>query len=139
MPFRLSKTRMDDLVSVHYVLFTPRERGTVIVDAPTAATSASDYQRLTTVRIVNECTKRIREVLTPFIGEGMTAPQMEAMQTTTDRVMTDAIKDGLIQRFEASVTASAAERVAGKANVDMVLVPAFELRQIFITISLSAI
>lgn len=139
MPFRLSKTRMDDLVSVKYVLFTPRTRGTVIVDAPTAATSASDYQRLTTVRIVNEITKRMREALVPFIGEGMTAPQMEAMQTTTDRLMTDAIKDGLIQRFEASVTASAAERVAGKANVDMVLVPAFELRQIFLTISLSAI
>ena len=130
---------MDDLVSVKYVIFTPRTRGTVIVDAPTAATSASDYQRLTTVRIVQECVKRLREALVPFIGEGMTAPQMEAMQTTTDRIMTDAIKDGLIQRFEATVTASAAERVAGKANVDMVLVPAFELRQIFITISLSAI
>lgn len=139
MPFRMSKTKMDDLVSVHYVLFTPRERGTVVVDAPTAATSDSDYQRLTTIRIVAEVIRRLREALSPFIGEGLNSPQLQAMQTTADRVCTDAIKDGLIQRFEASVSASAIERVQGKANLDLLLVPSFELRQIFVTISLSAI
>ncbi len=137
--FRLSKSRMDDLVSVHYVVFTPRERGTICVDAPTAATVTSDYQRLTTVRIVTETVKRLREVLNPFLGEGITTPQLNAMQTTTDRVLTDAIKDGLLQRAEASVSASAVERVQGKANLDLLLVPAFELRQIYITVSLSAI
>ncbi len=137
--FRLSKSRMDDLVSVHYVVFTPRERGTVCVDAPTAAGLLSDYQRLTTVRIVAETIKRLREVLSPFLGEGITTPQLNAMQTTTDRVLTDLIKDGLLQRAEASVTASAVERVQGKANLDLLLVPAFELRQIFMTVSLSAI
>jgi hypothetical protein len=137
--FRLSKSRMDDLVGVHYVVFTPRERGTVCVDAPTAAASTSDYTRLTTVRIVAETVKRLREVLSPFLGEGITTPQLNAMQTTTDRVLTDLIKDGLLQRAEASVTASAVERVQGKANLDLLLVPAFELRQIFMTVSLSAI
>ena len=137
--FRLSKSRMDDLVSVHYVVFTPRERGTVCVDAPTAATVNSDYTRLTTVRIVTETVKRLREVLNPFLGEGITTPQLNAMQTTSDRVLTDAIKDGLLQRGEASISASAVERVQGKANLDLLLVPAFELRQIFITVSLSAI
>jgi len=137
--FRLSKSRMDDLVSRHYVVFTPRERGTVCVDAPTAATVASDYQRLTTVRIVTEVVKRLREVLNPFLGEGITTPQLNAMQTTSDRVLTDTIKDGLLQRGEASISASAVERVQGKANLDLLLVPAFELRQIFITVSLSAI
>lgn len=137
--FRLSKSRMDDLVSVHYVVFTPRERGTICVDAPTAATSSSDYTRLTTVRIVAYTVKTLREVLNPFLGEGITTPQLNAMQTTTDRVLTDLIKDGYLQRAEASVTASAVERVQGKANLDLLLVPAFELRQIFITVSLSAI
>lgn len=137
--FRLSKSRMDDLVSVHYVVFTPRERGTIVVDAPTAATSSSDYTRLTTVRIVQETIDRLRDVLTPFLGEGITTPQLNAMQTTTDRVLTDLIKEGFLQRAEASVSASAVERVQGKANLDLLLVPAFELRQIFITVSLSAI
>lgn len=137
--FRLSKSRMDDLVSVHYVVFTPRERGTICVDAPTAATVASDYQRLTTVRIVTETVERLRAVLNPFLGEGITTPQLNAMQTTSDRVLTDTIKDGLLQRGEASISASAVERVQGKANLDLLLVPAFELRQIFITVSLSAI
>jgi hypothetical protein len=137
--FRLSKSRMDDLVSVHYVVFTPRERGTVCVDAPTAAGLNSDYQRLTTVRIVAETIKRLREVLNPFLGEGITTPQLNAMQTTTDRVLTDLIKDGLLQRAEASVSASAVEKVQGKANLDLLLVPAFELRQIYMTVSLSAI
>ena len=139
MPFRMSKTRLDDLVSVHYTMFGARERGTIVVDAPTAATASSDYQRLTTIRIVNECVNRVRRTLEPFIGEGLTTPQMEAMQTSTDRVLTDAIKDGLLQRFEASVTATAIERVQGKANVELLLVPAFELRQIYVTISLSAV
>ncbi|MGD9381718.1 MAG: hypothetical protein PVI03_04665 [Candidatus Thorarchaeota archaeon] len=137
--FRLSKSRMDDLVSVHYVVFTPRERGTIVVDAPTAATSSSDYTRLTTVRIVAETIDRLRDVLNPFLGEGITTPQLNAMQTTTDRVLTDLIKEGYLQRAEASVSASAVERVQGKANLDLLLVPAFELRQIFITVSLSAI
>ena len=139
MPFRMSKTRLDDLVSVHYTMFAARERGTIVVDAPTAATVSSDYQRLTTIRIVNECVQRVRRTLEPFIGEGLSTPQMEAMQTSTDRVLTDAIKDGLLQRFEASVTATAIERVQGKANVELLLVPAFELRQIYVTISLSAV
>lgn len=137
--FRLSKSRMDDLVSVHYVVFTPRERGTICIDAPTAATGTSDYQRLTTVRIVFETVKKLREVLNPFLGEGISTPQINAMQTTSDRVLTDLIKDGFLQRAEASVTASAVERVQGKANLDLLLVPAFELRQIYITVSLSAI
>jgi len=137
--FRLSKSRMDDLVSVHYVVFTPRERGTIVVDAPTAATSASDYTRLTTVRIVQETIDRLRDVLNPFLGEGITTPQLNAMQTTTDRVLTDLIKEGFLQRAEASISASTVERVQGKANLDLLLVPAFELRQIFITVSLSAI
>lgn len=137
--FRLSKSRMNDLVSVHYVVFTPRERGTIVVDAPTAATSASDYTRLTTVRIVQETIDRLRDVLNPFLGEGITTPQLNAMQTTTDRVLTDLIKEGFLQRAEASISASTVERVQGKANLDLLLVPAFELRQIFITVSLSAI
>jgi hypothetical protein len=139
MPFRMSKTRANDLVGVHYTVFAARERGTIVVDAPTAATATSDYQRLTTIRIVNECVQRVRRTLEPFIGEGLSTPQMEAMQTSTDRVLTDTIKDGLIQRFEASVTATAIERVQGKANVELLLVPAFELRQIYVTISLSAV
>jgi hypothetical protein len=139
MPFRMSKTRANDLVGVHYTVFAARERGTIVVDAPTAATATSDYQRLTTMRIVNECVQRVRRTLEPFIGEGLSTPQMEAMQTSTDRVLTDTIKDGLIQRFEASVTATAIERVQGKANVELLLVPAFELRQIYVTISLSAV
>ena len=137
--FRLSKSRMNDLVGVHYVVFTPRERGTIVVDAPTAATSTSDYTRLTTVRIVAETIDRLRDVLNPFLGEGITTPQLNAMQTTTDRVLTDLIKEGFLQRAEASISASAVERVQGKANLDLLLVPAFELRQIFITVSLSAI
>ena len=121
------------------LLFAPRERGTIVVDAPTAATSESDYQRLTTIRIVDEVIRRLREGLMPFIGEGLNSPQLQAMQTTADRICTDTIKDGLIQRYEASVSASAIERIQGKANLDLLLVPSFELRQIFVTISLSAI
>jgi len=116
-----------------------RERGITIVDGPTAATEDSDYQRLSTVRIVTEYTNRIRTVLTPYIGRASSGLMRTAMQTAVDQVGAEMITEGKVQRVSASITATALQQVRGEATLEVQLVPAFELRKIYITLALAAV
>jgi hypothetical protein len=47
-------------------------------------------------------------------------------------------KIGYIKRFNFNVSATAAQMVAGDAFVELNIVPAFELRQVTLVVSLSA-
>jgi radical SAM superfamily enzyme len=44
---------------------------------------------------------------------------------------------GFVQRFEAKVTATVAQQIQGDATVELVIVPAFELKKITIITSLA--
>jgi len=139
LPFRISNIKMDALAGFRYIFCQDKAKGTVVADAPTAARPDSDYNRLTTVRIVKQVVDAVRLAADPFIGEAGGASQRAALQTAIENKLAALQKDGYIQRYELSVTATPAQIVQGQATVELVIVPAFELRQITLVISLAAI
>lgn len=137
-PFRLNLSKLDALAGKKYVMFQPKTKGVVVADAPTGARTQSDYNRLSTVRIVKATLDAIRSAADPFIGEPITGARLAALETAIEQVLSKLTKAGFLQRYQHKVTSTPADQVLGKAKVDLVLVPAFELRQITVTVSLSA-
>lgn len=128
-----------DLLSKHgYVCLRNKPQGVVIADSPTASLPASDYKRLSTTRIVKDVIDAVRIALDPFIGEGTTDSSKGAMHTAVDNVLLRAKQAEYLNAYrEFEIYQTPDMRVQGKAEVNLVLVPAFELREITVSISLA--
>lgn len=140
LPFRINNSKLDALAGKRYVAFVSKPKGVVVADAPSGSRPDSDYNRRSTMRIVKATIDVIRTVGEPFLGEGMSGAQLSALETAIQTALGELVKSRppVLVRYEAKVTASALERVAGKCKVELVLVPAFELRQINVTVALAA-
>lgn len=137
LPVRIAKVKLDRLAGAKYVMFMPKDRGAVVVDAPTAATSESDWQRLTTTRIVTDVLRVVREIGDPFIGEAQTQATREALKAAVERRLGEMKKLGYIQGYACVVSATANQAVQGYCVVELVIIPAFELRRITLIVSLA--
>lgn len=136
-PFRVSKTKLNSLAKFHFVAVKQKEDAIKISDAPTAARNDSDFTRLTTMRIVADVIDSVRAVAEPYIGEPNTAPARVSLETGITRELSRLQELGYIQRFEAKVSATVTQQIQGDATVELVIVPAFELRKITIITSLA--
>jgi hypothetical protein len=136
-PFRISKSKLNSLAKFHYVAVKQKEDTLKISDAPTAARNDSDFTRLTTMRIVAEVVDSVRAVAEPYIGEPNTAPARVALETGMTRELARLQELGFIQRFEVKVSATVSQQIQGDATVELVIVPAFELKRITIITSLA--
>jgi hypothetical protein len=137
LPFRLSLAKVDAL-SAKYVMAQLKPKGVVVSDAPTAARTESDYRRFTTVMIVKATLDAIRNVAEPFLGEGMSSGKRAALATAVESVCGKLQKAGYLTRYEYQLISTAQDAVLGKLTIELTLVPAFELRQITVTVSLAA-
>lgn len=135
----LNNTVLDNLAGAKYTMLALRPKGTVVADAPTAARQSSDYNRLSTVRIVKDSIDVIRTVADPFVGEANTAQRRAALETAVDAGLGGLQREGFIQDYVLSITSTPTQQVQGDATIELKLVPAFELRQITIVLSLSAL
>jgi hypothetical protein len=140
LPFRINNSKLDALAGKRYVAFVDKPKGTVVADAPSGARPESDYNRRSTMRIVKATIDVVRQVGEPFLGEGMSGAQLAALETAIMQNLSDLVKakPQVLVRFEVKVSATALERVQGKCKVELLLVPAFELRQINVTVALAA-
>lgn len=138
LPFRVSVSKHDLLAGHRYVMFQLKSKGLVVADAPTAARLDSDYRRYSTFAIVKATIDAIRSVSEPFLGEAITGARLAALETAINQALTRLQKGGFLQRFKASVQTTPSQLVLGKVNVELVLVPAFELRQITVNVALAA-
>lgn len=136
-PFRISKTKLNSLAKYKYVAIKQKEGRLRISDAPTAARDASDFTRLTTMRIIADVIDAVRAVAEPYIGEPNTALARTSLETGIVRELSSLQELGFIQRFEARVSATTAQEIQGDATVELTIVPAFELRKITVITSLA--
>lgn len=139
LPFRISISKLDILAGAKYVTFHSKPKGYVISDAPTAARAESDYRRLTTVRIVKAVVDDIRSASDAFLGEPMSALQLAALETRVDEVLAKKVKEQYLNRYDKRLSATPSQKVLGQAVLELTLVPAFELRQIYVVVSLAAL
>lgn len=104
------------------------------IDGTTFAAAASDYVRLTTLRIAFDVVKIIRNTSQNYVGEGMTIDKRNAFETQISSNLRAMQQVGAITNSDFRVRYSPSEY---KAFVDVAIVPAFELREIVLTISIN--
>lgn len=136
--YTLTLQTLDKLTKYGFVTLRPKRGGVSITDAPTATLRNSDWRRLSTVRIVKAIVDQCRNVLDPYIGEGSGSSQRASMDAAVEKILIQAKKDKYLQEFkEFRIAQTPQQEVEGTATLDLTLVPAFELRQIQINVSLT--
>jgi hypothetical protein len=130
--------KLDLLAGQRVVGLNRKATKTVISDSPTAATPASDYTRISTIRQVEACVDGIRRVGEPFLGEGMTGAQIAALDTAVKGALQSLVQTGAISNYQHQVVVTPQMKILGQAIVQLKIVPAFELRQITVVVGLSA-
>ena len=139
----ISEAQANRLAGNRFVTFLSKPKGVVVASAMTGAYNISqyyrsDYVRLSTVRIVHDAINYVRETADQFIGEPNNAPQRNAMATAIENALKTMQESGALRRFDFNVYASPTDQVLGKATVELVLVPAFELQQITVIVALTS-
>lgn len=143
VPLReLSLSQANRLTGARFVSMITKPRGLVVADAMTGAYNISryyksDFTRLTTVRIVHDALNVVRLIADPFIGEPNNAATRNALDVGIGEGLQKLRSLGFLEDFDYSIVSTPAMRVLGEVLVDMVLVPAFELRKIRVKIALS--
>lgn len=138
LPYRLPASVLDETAGVRLVMLAQKTKGICVTDAPTAARPDSDYTRLTTVRIVADTVQKLRDASDPFLGEPISTPQIAAFNTAIEQTLNLQKQQGKLRDFRFNLTITPQMAVVGTAQIDMILVPAFELRRVLVTTSLAA-
>lgn len=108
------------------------DRRATWIDAQTFGKITSDYVRLTTLRIVFDSVQMVRQVAQQFIGEATNIQSRNALETAITAGLRGMQQLGALLASDFSVTYIPTEN---KAIVDLVLNPAFELRNLEVRVS----
>jgi len=131
--------QLDRLTKARLVTFRQKQDGDIaIVSGITAAPSGSDYQREMTRNTVFESMALIRAVCEPFLGEGNSPQIRAAMETAINSALQKMVEMNppALREYDFTIRSTAADQVLGILNIDLVLVPVFELREIRVTVKL---
>jgi hypothetical protein len=132
----------EELVEFRYVTALDRTKGYVVAAGLTAAYNASQYTRsdyvnLTTVRITNAAIDLVRIAAEDFIGGPINAMTMAALSAAINGGLNRLKASGALQEADFSLITTPDMQVLGEAQVDLTLVPAFELRRLRVITSLA--
>ena len=100
----------------------------------TFAQSTSDYTRLSTKRIVDEATQVIRQVCQKFVGQPSNLETRNSMETAITSGLRGMQIQGALLGSDFAVTYIPTQN---KAVVDLVLTPAFELKNIEVQVAIN--
>jgi hypothetical protein len=104
------------------------------IEGLTLASSTSDYTRVSTMRIINEAALLVRQVCQKFIGEASTIQTRNSMETAITSALRGMQQIGALLDSDFTVSYIPAEN---KAIVDLVLTPAFELKNIDVQVAIN--
>jgi hypothetical protein len=105
-----------------------------VCDSPTFASSGSDFRRMSTIRIVGAAINAVNIAAGKFIGKNMSLWNQNALKTAVVSAL-DTLKTGqAINRYSYSIEFLPAENAA---NITLILEPAWELRIIRTTVSVT--
>lgn len=138
----LSARQANDLTGMRHVTMYSRTNGLTVASGVTGAHNISryvrsDYVRLSTVRIVHSTVDLIRSVANKYLGEPNNAPQMNALDAEIDQVLLTMKGQGALNSYSFSISSTPDQRVLGELDINLTLVPAFEITQINLVVSLS--
>lgn len=106
----------------------------VFVEGLTMAPSTSDFVRISTMRIVTEAALLVRQVCQKFIGEPSSLQTRNSMETAITSALRGMQQVGALLDSDFTVSYLPAEN---KAFVDLVLTPAFEIKNIEVQVAVT--
>ncbi|RLA68516.1 MAG: hypothetical protein DRQ78_00070 [Epsilonproteobacteria bacterium] len=136
-PFRIKKTKLDELTYAGYVALTEKTRGTVVVSGELPTGAESDYDYVSTSIIIGGVVRDIRDRLDPFIGNGLNDIVLAAAETAVESILQSYVRSGSIIKYTFQVLSDPTADGKGEMRVPLTIVPAFELRQISVSIKLA--
>jgi len=134
----ISPRQVDKLAKMGYVHVYEKPKGMTISDSPTGALPTSDYRRLTTIRIVKRVVGAVRQAADPFIGNSFDSAKKAALNNAIIQKLDKLVVGGYIQRYSLDIRQTARQMVIGEADCELVIVPAWELRKINLSVALAA-
>ena len=133
LPYAVKKSKLNELTGAGYVTFITKTDGVRVVSGELATSNASDYQYVSTSLIIQSIVGKIRSAADAYIGKGMTQVLIQSLKTNIDSILRAEAAAPTIESSTFDVKVSG----PGQITIPLTLVPAFELRQIYIPISLS--
>jgi len=137
--YALSRGRLDKLTELRYVTMRMGANGTpglVITDGVTAAAAGSDYVRISTVRGVFGAMQVVRLTASPFIGEPGDAEGRAALEAAITKGLHSMVESRDIRDFALNITSTVQQQIQGIVDVEMIIVPQFEMRKIRVTVKI---
>jgi len=129
--FDLSTSQLTRLMNERYITMRKRPgRNPVITDAMTLAAHGSDYVRKSTARIVFNTMDIVREVCDPYIGQPNTVEHRNAMGQSITRGLQAMVDQGALRAYNFNVISTDDMQVLGDIDIELILVPVFEIRRI---------
>ena len=138
----LTRAQAVSILDDRFVTFLTRPKGYVVVKGVTGAYNASDFTRsdfvmLSTRRITNACLDLVARAAEPFIGLPNNEVHRNAMTSAVDTALNRYLKEGGIQRYSFKLESTPDMQVLGNVNIYLTIVPAFEITNITVYITLA--
>ena len=137
----LSRVQANAITGMRNVTMYRRSKGYVVTKDVTSAHNVnkytrSDYVLLTTLRITEAAVDGIRAIAENYLGEANNAARINALDNEINGFLLG-MKGSALNGFDFVISSTPEERVLGVLNIDLTIVPAFEITDINLTVSLA--
>jgi hypothetical protein len=112
--------------------------GHILVSARTAAHPDSDWTRASTIRSANRELTGIREIAKKFIGKPFSPERLASLQMEIDGYLQAERLLGFNQGAVALLSFTRSDRILGRLNIALRMVPPFSIELITVEVSLAA-
>lgn len=131
-----------ELLEYRYVAALDRPKGYVVAAGVTAAYNAStntrsDFVNLSTVRITHAALDLVRLAAEDFIGGPINPLRMSALEGAIQSSLNRLKAEGAVRRADFTILTTPDMQVLGEAQIDLIVVPSFELRTVRVITSLA--
>lgn len=138
MPLSVART----ITRSRMVTMVQRTLGLVVQLDPTAAHNGSEYTRsdfvrTSTVRIVHAALDVVRSRAEPYLSRRADRVGLAALKSEVDAGLSQMRSQGALQRFSSVIRASSDAQILGQVSIDLELVPAFQIEEIQLNVSLA--
>lgn len=132
-PFKLKGSQIRALSDLGYVVLEEKNKGLTVYSGDLATQSASDYDYISTAISVSYILSRLRIVVDPYIGKGLSDALLAALYNAIDVELKNSIKNGYINGYNFNLVSAGPHDL----QLPLTLVAKEELRSISITLSLA--
>lgn len=131
--FKLKQNKIEALSALGYVALEEKSKGLTVHSGDLATQDASDYDYISTAIAVTYVINRLKIVVDPYIGRGISEALMAALYNAIDSELKFAITQGYINGYSFNLMGTSAHELA----LPLTLKAKGELRNISMVLSLS--